>query len=327
MIDKYIETYKKIFMDDEFKLLLESFTFEKWENLCVNGKLEIIKKVEKLTAKQFSSPAIIIGLGTATLNENGFYDINDNKILISEETINSNAFLVLSIYFHEKRHEYQLRAMNGLVEEDKEFIEKLKANNVTTPISQISSYRKNRSWLEYMYQPIEQDAYKCGNEIACMLGNYIENTLKIDDKGFSEYLEEYDNYENLFKPTNPEIIKTKDGMEKRIDKENKIIMEMFVQEEKVVKKLYKGEEVDLGFLKSEHFRCLFNPETYHTFPVEGKIVILNESIKRSYGSINHNIKLTYNDKGQICINGKCFQQNDWVNQLEEIGMAIVRRQR
>ena len=102
MIDKYIETYKKIFMDDEFKLLLESFTFEKWENLCVNGKLEIIKKVEKLTAKQFSSPAIIIGLGTATLNENGFYDINDNKILISEETINSNAFLVLSIYFHEK---------------------------------------------------------------------------------------------------------------------------------------------------------------------------------------------------------------------------------
>lgn len=233
MKSKYINTYRNMFKDAEFKKIASNFHSFIWNQLSNKQKFNLLKEVEKISSKYFNQPITEIKLSYNNENSDANYDLFNNTIYIDNDYLKNSAYNVLSVYFHEKRHEYQNLAMAKIVEEDEELVKLWQENCFWDITTGISNYRellpknsknidiKTREY-EYFYQPVELDAYTYGAELAFELGASVVYNNGRDDDYDSFLCNEYKNNNYYFGSKNIKMSKIRKEINEKVIIENKL---------------------------------------------------------------------------------------------------------
>lgn len=347
MNNKYIESYEKIFADNEFKAILYSFSDRVWSNLTVEKRLKLIVSLEEITSKHFNLRKVGIALKNDTTSGYGTYNPNNNVIYFSKELINSGAFSVLSTYFHEKRHDYQMLAMEGIVKEDPLLVKQFKDNTYITPIGRESNYIKGGKDINldrYLLQPVEKDANEIAIKLTLLVAKKLQSKLEKDnastanllaaifsdevfkegiiDEGFyNYYIGKHCRLSSFYFPKNQEAILLNEKYKKEIHEQLKEGFETRRREVETLEALYNGEKGEVSYLCNTYFSRLLLPEKYNNYSGEIKVYLLKEAARRifiKYDIKNNNIEIELTDKGEVRINDKTYKSNDGQNHLGAI---------
>lgn len=333
MNDKYIQTYKKAFEDNDFIKLMPNFSNKNWSVMNLNSRFEIIKQLEVIVSRCFNKPLTIIKSQEDSTINTPYYSATRDEINFSESSLKQNAFYVLSYYFHEKRHKHQFDAMRGLIKEDDELIKKWSKNVYTTPITGLQNYRPStkvfnkETFEEYIYQPTEEDAFTYGHELAYIVGKMVEKKAGFDSGFFEYYRDEYLTFQYNFKEMDSDRLDRKKEVIDKIEKENDENIKKGYEEKNLIDSLNGMVSADVEIITKQHFNYLLNEDFFHYLSTENKIILLNEYVRRNSVLKKVNISIRDNDSDQIIINDKVFQSSDIDNQVQEIKAIIKTKTR
>lgn len=187
---EYDKVYDYLFNNDKFVDILYKFHSSNWKDLDVKGRYEIIKefiecycetlKIESLKAKKISTKFC------------GSYSDMNSLVDVSASAVKEDSqYDVMDTLFHELRHNFQHRAISGNLTELETVTEKQlnewKLNFMSSP-SGYSNYisTEGENGGLYLYQPVEEDAFKTGLCLTRKAYEIIEKKLG-EDVEFAYY--------------------------------------------------------------------------------------------------------------------------------------------
>jgi len=183
---KYDKVYDNLFNNSKFLDILYKFHSSNWENLDVEARYGIVKefvecycdilKIKKIKANKVSTKFC-----------GAYYDMG-SLVDVSHKSIKEDpAYEVMDTLFHELRHNYQERAIDGNITElespSEEEIKNWSLNFMSSPsgYSNYISTEGENSEL-YRFQPVEEDAFRHGLSLTRKSYELIKEKLGKDDE-------------------------------------------------------------------------------------------------------------------------------------------------
>lgn len=146
----------------EFFHEIEELQFDKWKELNIDGRVEVLSLLENETAEIAHRPSLEITYEAMEDEKFGYFD--GSRIVLSEKFLSSDSYEdykeTLDTIFHEGRHGYQnynLRVER--VDQSEELVESWRVNeDILGYKNGENSLIQELGYYEYYTQPVEVDA-------------------------------------------------------------------------------------------------------------------------------------------------------------------------
>lgn len=191
---KYDAFYDYLFENTEFLNILYKFHCSNWYSMTVDERKEVI---DSFISKYFEILKIdnkISRQKDSSKSYSGYYSDYTCKINVNEDNIKTgNSYDILDTLFHELRHNFQHRAivnnLSSLESVSETNVKKWEINFLVSPTG-YSNYISNTGEDAelYIYQPVEEDAFKTGLCLTKKSYELIKEELG-EDISFAKYAE------------------------------------------------------------------------------------------------------------------------------------------
>lgn len=309
---EYDKFYDYLFNDEEFLNIIYKFHSSFWNSMDIKARNDLIQSFINRYCEIFKMD--YVKMQNISLGHNaGIYEDLSSVVSVSKDGISSESqYDVMDTLFHELRHNFQHRAVDGNLSDieyaSEKQIKNWKVNFLNSPMG-FSNYISNvgENGRLYYYQPVEEDAFKTG--LSCTKKAYGLMKEKYgDDKQFVVYARRLSNTimiyfsdEDLYRNNREE---KREEVFKLFNTNNK----KFEDEKKCIKIANKTMEKNLEDMSFEEINSLLSVYVWGYLNDDYKIEILKEYDRR----INKNTHVKIEKKGNsgIKINKDLFPRND-----------------
>lgn len=309
---EYDKFYDYLFNDEEFLNIIYKFHSSFWNSMDIKARNDLIQSFINRYCEIFKMD--YVKMQNISLGHNaGIYEDLSSVVSVSKDGISSESqYDVMDTLFHELRHNFQHRAVDGNLSDieyaSEKQIKDWKVNFLNSPMG-FSNYISNvgENGRLYYYQPVEEDAFKTG--LSCTKKAYGLMKEKYgDDKQFVVYARRLSNTimiyfsdEDLYRNNREE---KREEVFKLFNTNNK----KFEDEKKCIKIANKTMEKNLEGMSFEEINSLLSVYVWGYLDDDYKIEVLKEYDRR----INKNTHVKIEKKGNsgIKINKDLFPRND-----------------
>ena len=267
--------YNPIFEDENICKLFLNFYGPTWTSLTVERKIEIMTELNERVSK-------IYGYPTPSLNQvkdknYGSFAAFNWKLTINPKVLEEDTgWETLDTYFHELRHAFQHRAVENELTDKEEVLGKSKL--LWQRNFMPGNYFGGNSEF-YLYQPVEEDAWRTGMLFAREVYRLCKNHYHIEDASWKKYCSLHKNIIVDF------ISENEDSIEK-LAKIEGLINEVYNEREEDLEQIEKGkqfikeyENKPVSEMTFEDLGILLSPYAFTYLDVEKKVEILKRYVE------------------------------------------------
>ncbi len=309
---EYDKFYDYLFNNEEFLNIIYKFHSSFWNSMDIKARNELIQSFINKYCEIFKMDSV--KMQNINLGHNaGVYEDLSSVVSVSKDGISSESqYDVMDTLFHELRHNFQHRAVDGNLSDieyaSEKQIKDWKINFLNSPMG-FSNYISNvgENGHLYYYQPVEEDAFKTGLSCTKKAYEIIKEKYGEDEQfviyarrlatTIMIYFSNEDLYCNNREEKREEVFNLFNTNNKKFETEKKCI--------KIASKIMEKNLEEMSF---EEINSLLSVYVWGYLDDDYKVEILREYDRR----INKNTHVKIDKKGNsgIKINKDLFSRND-----------------
>ena len=296
--------YDLIFEDEELLNCFTAFHSKNWYKMSLEDKSNLFIKINDRISEIYEFEKLKVNNNTSKLNYGSQSSFNWDISMNSDVLKNVNGYESADTYFHELRHSFQHRAVEGRLSSKEsvspELVEKWKENFLP------GNYFGGTSKY-YQFQPVESDAWTTGMLFARAIYSKNREVISEDDKDWYEYCNCHKNEITNLVSDNEESMEFLHKCEQEIKEiykgKSQYRLEMNKGQRYVNNILNSYQIEDLGL---DNIGILLSPYAFTYLQIGDKIRVLKRYCELLKIKTKRSIKICENTLGSIKIENSIY---------------------
>ena len=308
MIKQLDKMYDLIFKDETLVGLFRNISQINWRRLTIEEKEDIMTKINNRVSELYKIPLLKLKFSPAKDRLYGYANSFYWEIMLNQDALDKeDGYEAIDTYFHELRHSFQHRAVEGKLSSkehaDPEDIAAWKLNFM------VGNYFSGDSKY-YVFQPVEKDAWTTGMQFARRI-HMLNKDDKIEDQDWNAYCERHKAIIMLFISDSEESRKQVSAIESEIqeiyanndnDEEQEDMASVYVTELLDQKKVEQFTFEEVG-------ACL-SPYAFSKLSLKNKVKVIQKYCEYIKVNTKRKINIFENTVGSINIDHNLYGVGD-----------------